>query len=245
MFQAVTAGLGAIDPRDNRKSPQIRRFKPRSMSLTRLIVLVAGMITLVDQASSQIAAMPPAIEFDIPSQSLETAIGRYATVTGQDAVYDTSLVAGRQSSPVHGRIAPDQALMNLLSGTGLSAEFVASSTFVILPLPLGEQRQKLARSPEQRRYYGLIQAGITDALCRSQDARPGQYRFTTVVWIGTDGAVRRLHRVGSTGLADADQRIEEALRSVRFDEPPPAGFLQPVLIAIVPKGPSVVGKCED
>jgi hypothetical protein len=185
------------------------------------------------------------LEFDIPSQSLESALGRYVAVTGHDAVYDTSLAAGRHSGAVHGRLLPDEALRNLLIGTGLTAEFVATTTFVILPLPVGDHGRKLlVRSPEHRRYYGLIQRGITDALCRSQDVRPGQYRFTTVLWIGSDGAVRRSHRVGSTGISEVDLRIDAALRNVRIGEPPPAGFLQPVLIAIVPKGPSVVGGCD-
>jgi hypothetical protein len=205
---------------------------------------VAGMIAATGLAAAETKPAGATVEFNIPSQPLSEALSRYVDATGRDALYDTSLAAGRVSGDVRGLFAPDEALKKLLSGTGLAAEFVAERTFVVLPVPpAAQQTAKRARSPEDRRYYGLIQTRITDALCRSGVPRPGSYRFATVFWIAPDGAVRRSQRVGSTGSPEADQRIDETLRKVRFDEPPPADFLQPVLILIVPQGPGMVPDC--
>ncbi|MGO4686162.1 STN domain-containing protein [Hyphomicrobium sp. 2TAF46] len=205
---------------------------------------VAAMFAATFPTAAQTRSANAPIEFNIPSQPLGDALSRYVDATGHDAVYDTSLAAGRVSGDVRGVFPPNEALKKLLSGTGLNAEFVAATTFVLLPAPADQQAAQQARSPAHRRYYGLIQAGITDALCRSHGARPGRYRFTAVLWITSNGTVRRSQRVGSTGSLDADQRIDSALRTARFNEPPPVGFLQPVLILIVPQGPDVVRGCD-
>uniref|UniRef100_Q07HV7 Secretin/TonB short N-terminal domain protein n=1 Tax=Rhodopseudomonas palustris (strain BisA53) TaxID=316055 RepID=Q07HV7_RHOP5 len=223
--------------------PAIRRWASRSMSWA-CVLAATGMVTLTHQATAQTEPTGAPIAFNIPSQPLGDALSRYVDATGRDALYDTSLAAGRVSGDVRGVFAADEALKKLLSGTGLTAEFVAATTFVLLPAPANQQAAQQARSPEHRRYYGLIQAGITDALCRSRNTRPGGYRFTAVLWIASDGAVSRSQRIGSTGTPDADQRIDGALRNVRFNEPPPPGFLQPVLILIVPDGPDVVRGCD-
>jgi hypothetical protein len=205
---------------------------------------VAGMAAGIDVAPAQTRPATAPIEFNIPSQPLGAALSHYVDATGRDALYDTSLAAGRLSGDVQGVFAPDEALRKLLSGTGLAAEFVAETTFVLLPAPAAtQQAAQQTRSPEHRRYYGLIQANIADALCRSRGARPGSYRFAAVLWVAPDGAVQRSQRIGSTGTPDADERIDATLRSVRFNEPPPAGFRQPVLILIVPQGPGVAQDC--
>jgi hypothetical protein len=202
----------------------------------------AGIVAIPHLAAAQVKSPDAPVEFNIPSQPLGEALSRYVHATGQDAVYDTSLAEGRVSGEVRGVLAAEEALKKLLSGTGLTAEFVAETTFVLLPEQVHRDAAQ-QRSPEHRRYYGVIQAGITDALCRSQGARPGSYRFTAALWIAADGTVRQSQRIGSTGTPEADQRIDDALRGVRFNEKPPAGFSQPVLILIVPQGPGVVRGC--
>lgn len=239
----LRAGVANFDPDCDRFTigrPAIGRLVPRSISW---LLAAAGMFVAIHSATAQTVSAKTPIEFDIPSQSLNSALERYSEVTGRNALYDTSLAAGRLSSEVRGALAPDEALKALLSGTGLKPEFVAETTFVLLPAPADQQAAQ-PRSSEHQRYYGLIQARITDALCRSHGARPGRYRFTAVLWIAADGAVSRSFRVGSAGTLDADQRIDATLRSVRFSTPPPKGFQQPVLILIVPQGPGVTRGCE-
>jgi hypothetical protein len=203
-----------------------------------------GVAAATGPASPQTAKTNAPIEFNIPSQSLDAALGRYGDATGREALYDTSLAAGRVSGDVKGVLALDEALRRLLSGTGLSARFVAENAFVLLATPPTNQRPTGTMSPADRRYYGLVQEALLDALCRSRGARPGHYRFVTMFWIGADGKVDRPQRIGSTGAADADQQIDAILRSVRFSEPPPAGFAQPVLILVVPQAPGVTPGCD-
>ncbi|MCK9913011.1 STN domain-containing protein [Microbacteriaceae bacterium K1510] len=209
-------------------------------------LLLVCMIVFPGVAAAQSVSKNAPIEFDIPSQPLGSALSRYIEVTGRDALYGTILATGQLSGEVRGLFTPDEALKKLLSGTGLAAEFVAETTFVLLSEPLiNQQATRQIRTPEQRRYYGLIQAGITNALCRWGGEHVGHYRFATVFWIAADGAITRTQRIGTTGVPDADRRFDDTLRSVRFSEPPPANFLQPVLILIVPQGPGVARGCAE
>jgi hypothetical protein len=194
-------------------------------------------------ASAQSSPTNSLQEFTIPSQPLDAALSRYGDITGREALYDTSLAAGRVSGAVQGVLTPDEALKGLLLGTDLSAQFVAKDAFVLLATPPTSERPTIATSSADRRYYAFIQENLLDALCRSRGARPGQYRFVAMFWIGPDGSVERSRRIGSTGSADADQQIDTTLRSVRFSEPPPARFAQPVLIQILPQAQGVTLGC--
>jgi len=201
------------------------------------------MVAVASPSVAQTRATKAPVEFNIPSQPLHAALSHYVDATGLDALYDTSLAAGRISGDVRGKLAPDEALKRLLSGTGLMAEFVAETTFVLLPQPFNQRAVPPPPSPAHRRYYGLIQARIANALCQSERGHPWNHRFAAVVWVAPDGAVRNARRLGSTGIPAADARIDGALRDVRLDEPPPASFQQPVLLLIVPERPGVTRGC--
>jgi hypothetical protein len=202
---------------------------------------LAGLVAVADLATAQTGPTNAPIEFNIPSQPLNTAISRYGDATGREGLYDATLTVGRLSGEVRGVLPPDEALRKLLSGTGLAAEFVDETTFVLLPAAARQQASRQARSPEHQRYLGQIQASLLDTFCRSHAVRPGRYRFAAVFWIASDGAIWKSQRIGSTGEFDADRQIDAALRSVRVSEPPPAGFVQPVLMLIVPQDSLVTG----
>jgi hypothetical protein len=202
-----------------------------------------GVAAITAPASSQTLPANAPIEFNIPSQPLDAALSRYGDATGREALYDTSLATARVSGDVRGVLTPDEALKRLLSGTGLSAQFVAESAFVLLPVSQPNRQATKTMSPADRQYYGLIQTNLLDALCRSRGARPGHYRFVAMFWIGPDGTVERPQLIGSSGVAYADRQIDATLRSVRFSEPPPAGFAQPVLILLVPQTSGVTPGC--
>lgn len=75
--------------------------------------------------------------FDIPAQSLETALAAYVAVTGVETIYDSELMGARRSTAVKGVLAPDVALRVLLEGTGLS-EISTGNAFAVVDAPRGQ-----------------------------------------------------------------------------------------------------------
>lgn len=215
-------------------------------TLWTLGLALTGLIATARPGNGQSAANETPIEFSIPAQPLISAISRYGDATGSEALYDASLAIGRVSGDVQGVLTPSEALQRLLARTGLSARFVAEGTFVVLPAPPAtDQATAQTSSPAHRRYYALVQESLLNVLCQLSGARPGRYRMIAVFWIAPSGAVEDAWRIGTAGSADADQQIDTALRKVRFREPPPAGFAQPVRILIVPQAPGVNPGCAS
>lgn len=62
--------------------------------------------------------------YNIAAQDLGAALQRYSQISGREVIASTSLVEGKRSSRVQGRMTPDTALSRLLAGTGLNVELV-------------------------------------------------------------------------------------------------------------------------
>lgn len=86
---------------------------------------VAAAMPVVAQAQS------PAVQFRVPAGPLQTALPLFATQSGEQILYSTDLVAGRQSAGVSGALRTDQALTTLLQGTGLRARRTSPNTLVV------------------------------------------------------------------------------------------------------------------
>lgn len=71
-------------------------------------------------------------EFRIPAQSVASALVRFSALTGFSVVYDGTLPGNARSKPVAGRLSEQQALQQLLSGTGLTFRFGANDTVTII-----------------------------------------------------------------------------------------------------------------
>ncbi|MEM7268162.1 MAG: TonB-dependent receptor [Pseudomonadota bacterium] len=80
-------------------------------------------------------------EFTVPSGTLEQALNAYGLQTGLGVVYDANVVAGRTSSGAQGSLATDQALSEILSGTGLIAMSAGPGSVII------SVAQNLSRTP--------------------------------------------------------------------------------------------------
>jgi iron complex outermembrane recepter protein len=59
--------------------------------------------------------------FNLPAGDAETSLKRFSDETGQQVIFPTRLVRGMRSHAVQGHFTPDQALQELLKGTGLTA----------------------------------------------------------------------------------------------------------------------------
>ncbi|TWT10571.1 TonB C-terminal domain-containing protein [Reyranella sp. CPCC 100927] len=184
------------------------------------------------------------VAFDIPAQPLASALDRYGDATGREVLYSTGMVVSRRSMAVRGLLTPEAALLKLLEGTGLSPRFMADQSFVLVSTPDHRQTRGAAAAPAlQQWYYARIQASLRQAFCWNSTALPGSYRVAVVFWLGPSGDVQRHERLSSTGAADLDARIDATLQRLTIGAPPPPGFVQPVLILIVPQAPDVTMGC--
>jgi hypothetical protein len=177
------------------------------------------------------------IHVDIPAQPLATALEAYCAAAGIQMFVDTGSVAGRRSVAVQGEFTRASALQSLLSGTGLAARFVGDQGFTLVSLPSAEaDADPSSRAGLARRRFGgysaVLQAGLRKALCRSEETRPGTYRFLGLFWIGALGTISRTELVTSTGSSARDAALLTALQGLAIGEAPPPDLPQPVTLLL-------------
>ena len=66
--------------------------------------------------------------FNIPPQSLSSALNAYADATNVQLSYPAALAEGKQSSGLSGQYTPEQALRKLLGGSLMVARSTANGT---------------------------------------------------------------------------------------------------------------------
>lgn len=77
-------------------------------------------------------------DFNIQAGDLATALQRYSAATGVQLVYSSDLVAGKRSPGVSGQMTPQQALGQLLAGSGLSARVSGNTATLVLTGAAGD-----------------------------------------------------------------------------------------------------------
>lgn len=88
--------------------------------------------------------------FDIPPQSLDSALRRYAQISGQQLAYDSQVLEGKTSHRLQGELGAAPALETLLDGTGLAALQLPSGVYrinVIPAAPVGKLPDREQASP--------------------------------------------------------------------------------------------------
>ena len=73
-----------------------------------------------EQPAQSQAQAPSTASFDIPAQPLASALTAFGRQSGLQVVFDAAAVAGKSSAGVAGTMSPQQALQQLLVGTGVS-----------------------------------------------------------------------------------------------------------------------------
>jgi len=112
-------------------------------------------------------------------QSLADALEAYAKATGYQLVYRSDLTAGLTSNSVPPNTPPEEALRQLLAGTGLEFSFVNSRTIVIWKATEGTGRPNTAPGPAGRadsatnQEAGSHKASADSSGRRSRDASAG------------------------------------------------------------------------
>lgn len=211
-----------------------------------------GVLALVATAPWGFAAAVPSgseaqmFQFDIPSQPLDDALNRYASLTERAMLFRSDVVAGRTSSAVRGRYTPEQALSLLLEGTGLAAERtrtgpVEAFALRILGPPAPSMEDALAAAGD---YPGGVQAGLWDALCSDPRTVPGRYRAVVRFRVDRGGRPGPVELMATTGDARRDAAIVEVLGRLRMPPPPP-GMPQPMTLLILPQSGGDAAACVD
>lgn len=89
-------------------------------SLIRAMLLAsAGVAVAVVGAPTAAYAQEATYQIDIPAQSMGDALRALGKATKQNIVFNGSLVRGKRSAAVRGRMAASEALAQMLSGSGL------------------------------------------------------------------------------------------------------------------------------
>lgn len=219
--------------------------------LSRCLFSVALALLASPWASAQNASTE--FQFDIPAQSLSSALDAFSEATGILPAYNGNLSQGHLSSEVKGRLPADVALPILLEGTGLIAEFTTTGAFVIIPgtdsttqSPGGIARAYLAaQEPALQHYSGIVQATVTAALCERQETRPGEYRLALSFRIGSTGRLLGLRLLGTSGDERRDEAVVDALRGLSLDEPPPPHTAQPFTMIVLPRSSGGSVQCAS
>ncbi len=104
----------------------------------------------------------PAVGFQVPAGPLHTALPLFASQSGEQILYPTELVAGRQSPGVTGTLRTDEALAVLLRGTGLSARRTRPNTVVVFDPNQRAETDESASQVEDVVVTGSLIRGVAD-----------------------------------------------------------------------------------
>jgi hypothetical protein len=225
-----------------------RIFMPGSLCVRMLravtIALALGaVIGMPPQAVAQEAASPA--RFDMPALPLAEALARFGRRAGFHLNYDERLAEGRRSSPVRGAASANEALDQLLAGTGLAARFTRRDAFTLVPWS-AEARPDLrlddlvvtapvigeAKGVDYAWYGSLLLQECFRKLRLQSDLKGRKYELQLYVWLDPDGGVTRLETVGPSDQAETRQIIEDALTGLRLASLPPQAMPQPILLRI-------------
>ena len=86
-------------------------------------------------------------------------------------------------------------------------------------------------------YAVMMKAEVQRHLARSNELRRRSYRIEVRVWVAADGSVKQSELLGTSGDADTDDSIRQALSSLpTFSDAPPPNMPQPIRLRIITSG---------
>ncbi|WP_144377114.1 STN domain-containing protein [Mesorhizobium amorphae] len=97
-----------------------------------------GLITgfaLVVTADAEDHPLSPTVMFDIPKQSLVTALQAYSAASGVAVLYESGVETGQYSAPVRGDLTREAALRELLGNTNIIVRYARSDAVTLQTQP--------------------------------------------------------------------------------------------------------------
>ncbi|MEI2415010.1 STN domain-containing protein [Orrella sp. JC864] len=178
-------------------------------------------------------------DFDIPSLPLHQALQRYAAYTGRSVLYTAASAQGRRSAPVVGRYGADQALLQLLKGSGLTVRHATPHAVSLAPVRAGQASLTPGATPpsappaQRAAYYGRLRLSVLQMLCADERIDVGSYRLVLQFRITQARAIDVQSVVAVDALAQ-EPYVRAALTGQLLPAPP-AGLGQPVTMLLTPQ----------
>lgn len=218
-------------------------------------LMCASALISATMAQEKSERQSAAIAFDIPAQSLATALELYSEQSGVHVIYESGSSVGRRSSPIKGDYTREDALHGLLGANELIVRYARADSVILLN-PAEAQRDE---PPELQRatadialdtlhvsrpqnepdpnalasYIGVIQQDVQQALRKRGKASSGSYRVGLELWVDPSRTIQKTQVFRSTGDRERDLAVAEALQGVVIRQPAPAHTPQPVRVMIV------------
>jgi hypothetical protein len=206
-------------------------------------LLIAALVVTAGAVQAQNPADEAELAFDIPAQSLETALEAFGERSRMQVLYETTLTAGRRSSAVKGMFTRGAALQQLLSGTGLELSYTGERAFTLTPIRTAARSNLIIAN--YNRFLGTVQAAVLSALCQNPETKPGAFRLAMQFWIATSGRIENPHLLSSTGANRRDAAITNILQRLAFGQAPPSDMPQPITIVLKAGPEDGRDECEN
>lgn len=137
-------------------------------NLMRALLLTSASVAMVATAAPTAAyAQEATYQIDIPAQSMGDALRALGKATKQNIVFNGSLVKGKRSTAVRGRMSASEALDRILQGSGLKMSRGAGGGLVVAQGGNGAVEQGRVESP------GSVIAAPSATASTIVDARTG------------------------------------------------------------------------
>ena len=133
-----------------------------------LLTLSAGLLNpLAARAQTPVMA-GPVLEFNIPAQSLNSALLDFAERAGLELVYDFALVEGRRNQALNGAYTASEGLARLLADSGINYQFNSANS---VSLNTTATAEKEAAAPESLPRLSVAGEGVARETGALRDLR--------------------------------------------------------------------------
>jgi hypothetical protein len=220
-----------------------------------LAALAVAVCLTVGAVANEKAVGSAKLAFDIPAQSLATALQAYSEVSGVHVMYESDSSIGRRSSAVKGEFTREEALRILLGDDDLIVRYARADSVVLLNPAQAHRDEppealrasadialdtlhvgKAQNEPDRGAladYISVIQQDVQQALRKRGRSTSGSYRVGVELWVDPSRTIRKTEVFQSTGDRDRDVAVAEALQGVIIRQAAPANTPQPVRVMIV------------
>jgi hypothetical protein len=216
-----------------------RQYLPSTFALGLSVLLMAAATEMTLAQPSRWPRRDAVAQFDIPAQPLAQALDAYSAITGKEIFYDGAVGPGWRSVDVKGAFTPDDALNLLVSRTEFAVLPSGPGAYALIHAPDKSARAaaaaRMTSDGQYARYFAIIQANVRAALCRTAETQPGAERLLFKFWIGPAGVIQRSELTEASRSQARNTALVETLKSLTFDEPPPADMPQPITMVVFPQ----------